>query len=63
MNSKIVIQNPGSVASMLEVNFHEISFATSWEFLLLLDIWAPRATIYPAGLDSDSNSAEHMVPV
>ena len=63
MNSKIVIQNPGSVASMLEVISHEISLPFTGEYREHLDILAPRATIYLGGLDSDSNFAEHMVAV
>ena len=48
---------------ILEMIFHEISFPFTGEDREHLDIFAPRATIYPGGLDSDSNFAEHMVAV
>ena len=44
-------------------DFHEISLPFTGEYRKHIDILAPRATIYPGGLDSDSNCAEHMVAV
>ena len=48
---------------MLEVILHDISLPFTGEYREHIDILAPRATIYPGGLDSDSNFAEHMVAV
>jgi len=47
----------------VDLIFHEISLAFTGEYREHIDILAPRATIYPGGLDSDSNCAEHMVAV
>ena len=53
------------VPENLEISwwFHEISFATMMEYKPALDILAPRASLCSAGLDGDSNSAEHVVPL
>ena len=41
--------------------FHEISFAFTGSFLILVNIWAPRATILKSWTDSDFNYAWRKV--